>query len=120
MKLIFLFLLLTYLNASARQTEDRDVFKVVELNCENLFDCQHDSLKDDYEFLPESNRHWTWSRYWQHLNRTAQTILACAGEGNLPDIVALTEVENDSVLFDLTHRSLLRNQPCVPHAISFM
>ena len=36
---------------------------LVELNCENLFDCRDDSLKEDEEFLPDSPRHWTHSRY---------------------------------------------------------
>jgi endonuclease/exonuclease/phosphatase family metal-dependent hydrolase len=36
-----------------------------------------------------------------------QTILSCSDE--LPDFVALVEVENDTVLHDLTRRSLLRN-----------
>ena len=81
---------------------------LVELNCENLFDCKHDSLKQDSEWTPASVRHWTPSRYWQKVNRTGQTILSCQEEG-IPDLVALVEVENDSVLFDLTHRSLLRN-----------
>lgn len=88
------------------------LFTIVELNCENLFDCRHDTLKNDMEFLPDGPRHWTRTRYWRHLNRTAQTILACGEDNNewrLPDLVALTEVENDSVLFDLTRRSLLRN-----------
>ncbi|MBQ8047701.1 MAG: endonuclease/exonuclease/phosphatase family protein [Prevotella sp.] len=87
-------------------------FTLVELNCENLFDCRHDSLKQDYEFTPDGSYHWTPTRYWQHLNRTAQTILACGGEEQawqLPDLVALCEVENDSVLVDLTRRSLLRS-----------
>ncbi len=81
---------------------------LVELNCENLFDCKHDSLKQDSEWTPVSVRHWTPSRYWQKVNRIGQTILSCQEEG-IPDLVALVEVENDSVLFDLTHRSLLRN-----------
>ena len=102
-------LLLTIDNTSAQHSDREEVFTLVELNCENLFDCRHDALKDDYEFLPESARHWTYKRYWRHLNRTAQTILACAGNNSLPDLVALTEVENDSVLIDLTRRSLLRN-----------
>jgi hypothetical protein len=25
---------------------------LVSLNCENLFDCQHDSLKNDFEWTP--------------------------------------------------------------------
>ena len=110
------------------------LFTFVELNCENLFDCQHDSLKNDIEFLPGGAYHWTRTRYWQKLDRIGQTILSCGeqqvtnqlsprskaskrkegGVNNgkswqLPDMVALCEVENDSVLHDLTRRSLLRN-----------
>lgn len=87
------------------------VFTLVELNCENLFDCRHDSLKNDTEFLPDGICRWTRGRYWQKLNRVGQTILACGGEGadwQVPDLVALCEVENDTVMRDLTRRSLLR------------
>ena len=91
------------------------LFTFVQLNCENLFDCRHDSLKNDTEFLPEGSYHWTPYRYWRKLNRVGQTIVAC-GEGDdaateewrLPDMVALCEVENDTVMRDLTKRSLLR------------
>lgn len=120
------------------------LFTFVELNCENLFDCRHDSLKNDTEFLPEGSYRWTPTRYWQKLNRVGQTIISCGelqineqwisesqterlrrdmqkeimqlSDGDpapqpwqLPDLVALCEVENDSVLHDLTKRSLLRN-----------
>ena len=84
----------------------------VALNCENLFDCRHDSLKDDLQFLPEGSYNWTPYRYWKKINHTAQTILSCSGSNSdpiLPDIVALVEVENDTVMHDLTRRSLLRN-----------
>ncbi len=80
---------------------------LVELNCENMFDCQHDSLKDDVEWMPEGKRKWTPARYWRKLNYIGQEILSCQQEG-VPDLVALVEVENDSCLFDLTRRSLLR------------
>ena len=88
------------------------LFTFVELNCENLFDCRHDSLKNDTEFLPDGAYHWTRTRYWQQLDRIGQTILSCGVKEQtwqLPDMVALCEVENDSVLHDLTRRSLLRN-----------
>lgn len=101
------------------------VFTFVELNCENLFDCRHDSLKNDYEFLPDGAYHWTRTRYWRKLDRVGQTIISCgelrreavgeaaaggstASTWQLPDMVALCEVENDSVMHDLTRRSLLR------------
>lgn len=84
---------------------------LVELNCENLFDCHHDSLKQDYAFLPDGTYRWTPNKYWKKLNNIGQTILSCSDSTTLmlPDIVALTEVENDSVMRDLTKRSLLRN-----------
>lgn len=87
------------------------IFTVVELNCENMFDCQHDSLKNDTEWTVDGENHWTFKRYWRKLNRTAQTIIACGGDGTdwmLPDLVALCEVENDTTMRDLTQRSLLR------------
>ena len=79
----------------------------VELNCENLFDTQHDSLKQDNEYLPEAVRRWTKKRYWRKLNNIGQELLSVCDDG-VPDIVALCEVENDSVMRDLTKRSLLR------------
>ena len=88
------------------------LFTFVEFNCENLFDCEHDSLKNDYEFLPASQRHWDSHKYWLKVNSVARAVLSC-GEQNgnewaLPDMVALCEVENDSVIRDLARRSLLR------------
>ena len=88
------------------------LFTIVELNCENLFDYTHDEGKNDYEYLPTSTRKWDKGRYWKKLNNTARTLLSCGGEGEawaLPDLLVLTEVENDSVMHDLTKRSLLRN-----------
>ena len=80
----------------------------VELNCENLFDYRHDEGKDDTEYLPEATRHWTKKRYWRKLNHIAQELLSTSDDG-IPDLIALCEVENDSVMNDLVHRSLLRN-----------
>ena len=79
----------------------------IELNCENLFDTRHDEGKQDEEFTPEGTRRWTRTRYWRKLNAIGQDILSCAEQ--LPSLVALVEVENDTVMHDLTRRSLLRN-----------
>lgn len=87
----------------------------VELNCENLFDCRHDSLKNDYEYVEGGSRRWTNGKYWHKVNNIAKDIIACspaeAGDNltpHLPDLIALCEVENDSVMDALTRRSLLR------------
>lgn len=80
---------------------------LVELNCENLFDTCHDVGKEDIEFLSDGARHWTSARYWTKVRHIGQELLSCADD--VPDLVALVEVENDSVLRDLTRRSLLRH-----------
>lgn len=99
------------------------LFTIVSYNCENLFDCRHDSLKNDMEFVTNENqnqnenssrssnssnssRNWTFGRYWKKLNDIGRVIQQCGGE-TLPDVVALLEVENDSTLFMLTKRSML-------------
>lgn len=85
----------------------QDAFRVMCYNVENLFDSRHDSLKEDREFLPEGERRWTPFRYWRKLNAVTQ-VVAAAGEERLPDVIGLCEVENDSVLFDLTRSSAMR------------
>lgn len=98
-------------------------FTLVEYNCENLFDCIHDTLKNDYEFLPDAEHHWTRGRYWQKLNNIGRVIQQCGEDMSkpsdklrasnayayhLPDIVVLCEVENDSTMFMLTRASMLK------------
>lgn len=95
---LFFLCLLSYSPARAQ------VF--VELNCENLFDTRHDEGKEDFEYMPEAGRRWTVSRYWRKLDNIGRELLSCSDSP--PDLVALVEVENDSVLRDLTRRSLLR------------
>lgn len=90
------------------------VFTFVQLNCENFFDCEHDSLKQDYEYLPESPRHWNKNKFWNKLRNVSKEILACGavnedGVTVIPDMVALCEIENDTVVEYLTKRSPLRN-----------
>ncbi|SFW19544.1 Endonuclease/Exonuclease/phosphatase family protein [Prevotellaceae bacterium HUN156] len=97
----------TFLLFFSTLTASAQSLTLVELNCENLFDCKHDSLKQDTEWMPDGQRRWSPARYWRKLNCIGQEILSCQEEG-IPDLVALVEVENDSVISDLTHRSLLR------------
>lgn len=85
---------------------------LVELNCENLFDYEHDALKDDTEWTPTGKRRWSVPRYRLKLRHVAQQILSSTADTTdwrLPDLIALTEVENDRVMLDLTRHSLLRN-----------
>ena len=76
-------------------------FRLMEYNVENLFDCEDDSLKNDDEFLPDALRKWNYGKYRAKLERLMKVIVA-VGEDQVPDLVALCEVENENVLRDLT------------------
>ena len=77
--------------------------RVATWNVENLFDTCHDEGWRDWDFLPGAERGWNGGRYWRKLRDVTQTLAAMG----LPDIVALQEVENDTVLRDLTRRTAL-------------
>ena len=99
----YILVLLMLLSCSAPRAQ-----RIAWWNVENLFDCQHDSLKEDQEFLPEGSYHWTRRRYWKKLDDLSRTIAAIAGDDAWPMVVGMCEVENDTVLRDLTRRSPLR------------
>jgi len=84
-------------------------FQIMWYNVENLFDTVDDPEKEDGEFLPSGNRHWTPKRYYHKLRQIARVITAI-GEWDTPALVGLCEVENDSVLTDLITRTPLRSQ----------
>lgn len=85
--------------------------RIVSYNVENLFDHCHDTLKQDFEFTPEGDRHWTYRRYQAKVERIAQvlvsiggwqdTILFGADVPSVPALVGLCEVENDRCLRSL-------------------
>ena len=108
---IFCIFTLLSLSVGAQEISQDALFRVMEYNVENLFDCQHDSLKDDTEFSETGSYRWTKSRYWKKLNSVARGIVLASTHDDallLPDIIGLCEVENDSVLHSLCYRSLLR------------
>ncbi|MDD7302940.1 MAG: endonuclease/exonuclease/phosphatase family protein [Bacteroidaceae bacterium] len=84
----------------------RHAMRVMTWNVENMFDCQDDSLTNDAEFLPDAKRKWTWGRYWKKMESLGRVILA-VGKEEPVDLVGLCEVENDSVMHDLTKKGLL-------------
>lgn len=84
-------------------------FRVMSYNVENMFDTTKSPDKNDGEFTPEGNRYWTNGRYYHKLQQIAKVITA-AGEWDTPALIGLCEVENDSVVYDLLHRTPLRKQ----------
>lgn len=84
-------------------------FRVMFYNVENLFDTKDDLLKNDDDFLPDGFMRWTPWKYWEKL-RDITRVVTAVGEMQSPALIGLCEVENDSVMHDLTRRSPLRAQ----------
>ncbi len=82
---------------------------VVSYNVENLFHPKHDTVvervselgnegvreveKDDWEWTPDGERRWSYSRYYRKVENIAR-VLTNIGEWQGVDIVGLQEVEN--------------------------
>lgn len=85
----------------------QEPFRIMFYNVENLFDTKDDSLKNDNEFLPDALRRWSYFRYKDKLTKIAKVIIA-SGQNNVPDLIGLCEVENDTCMRDLVKYSPLR------------
>ena len=108
MKHIILLLLLLKANLTLFGQSSELKFPVLFWNVENLFDTKNDSLKLDDEFTPTSLKHWTGYRYYEKLKSISRVLIA-ANAWNPPALIGLCEVENDSVIYGLTHYTGLRN-----------
>ena len=85
----------------------QESFCFMELNAENFFDPIDDKDKSDDDFLPGAPRAWSWKKFWKKTNNLTK-VIAAAGNIAPPDVIALCEVENDTVLTYLTKISTLR------------
>ena len=87
-----------------------ETLRVVSYNVENLFHPKHDTVwepnpdpslkgreifieKNDYEWTPDGERRWSYTRYYRKVENIAR-VLTNIGEWDGVDIVGLQEVEN--------------------------
>ena len=75
--------------------------RIVSYNVENLFHPKHDTVagkeKDDWEWTPEGERKWSYTRYYKKEENIAR-VLTNIGEWDGVDVVGLQEVENALVV----------------------
>jgi len=90
------------------QEAKRGDLRIMFYNTENFFDIKHDTLKNDYEFLPEGKKHWDYYKFNRKVNNLAKVITAVGG-WEQPDIIGLCEIENQYVLEQLANYSPLKN-----------
>jgi len=95
-------LFITFLPAAAQ-------YRIISYNVENFFDTQHDTLKNDYDFLPAGKYRWTYRRFSGKASQIAK-VICHAGQWDIPLLVGLCEVENNACL-----DRLLRAMPNHPY-----
>jgi len=81
----------------AGQVPPSKEYHVVFFNTENLFDPFDDPTTNDDEYTPAGKNHWTMSRL-EHKVRMVYRAIIAAADGNYPDIIGLSEIENLWVL----------------------
>ncbi len=101
--------LLSFLMLFCGSAAAQSVFRVMSYNVENFFDTEDNPELSDDEFLPDGNRRWNMKRYLHKMYQTSR-VIAAAGEWYTPALVALCEVENDTVVTHLLNRSPLKHQ----------
>ena len=79
----------------------------VAYNVENLFDTIPSGLYSDQDFTPAGAYRWTSRRYWRKLRKLSQVIMA-VDTVHPADIIALEEIESDTVMRDLLEHTPLR------------
>lgn len=104
---VFVLLLAAVLfSCSKEKREERRNLTVVFYNVENLFDLEDEPGKVDEEFTPKGEKQWNQERYQKKLDDLSN-VLSSVNNAELPEIIGLSEVENEKVLADLTQTGKL-------------
>jgi predicted extracellular nuclease len=103
----YLVLAVITLTFSCCKKSDISEFKVAFYNVENLFDTINDPGVNDGSFTPQSALNWNTYKYGHKLEGIAK-VLTALGDGELPVVVGLAEVENERVLNDLVRQPALK------------
>ena len=88
---------------NSKETTVRFVF----YNVENLFHPSDDSVKSDEAFTPGGQYYWTYKKYYSKINKLGKLFVAI-GEGCMPAIIGLCEIENRKVIYDILNKSVMK------------
>lgn len=105
-KLLISVFVIYVINVGAVAQNLNGSYRFVFYNAENYFDCFDDSIKNDKDFLPDANRHWTSSKVYNKTQNLFKVFTAI-GAWDAPVLIGLAEIENAYVLRKLTKYSKL-------------
>ena len=109
MRWFFLLLLFSFIKPCFAQEKKYYACIVAFYNLENFYDTVHNPIINDEDFTPNGIKHYNSDIYLDKVNKLA-TVLSMIGTDITsagPAIIGVAEIENDTVLHDLTHHPLL-------------
>ena len=112
MKWIFSLMVFFVITFSYAQEKRYHACIVAFYNLENFYDTIHNPMINDEDFTPNGIKHYTGDIYFDKVTKLA-TVLSMIGTDITPAgpaIIGVAEIENDTVLSDLTHHPLLRQR----------
>lgn len=109
-RILSLVILTISISSSAFAQQNSGEVSILFYNVENLFDTVNNPETNDDNFTPDGELHWTNKRLNLKLLNISKVILS-AGGWNVPDIVAISEVENRLVLEKLIYETPLKSVP---------
>ena len=106
---IFSFIFISILSNAQKQTYKSAI--VAFYNCENFYDTVDNPNVNDEEFLPNGPKNYNSKIYFTKVEHLATVISQIGKDINAdgPALLGVAEIENDTVLNDLIHHPLLKN-----------
>jgi len=105
--LLILIILSTTSFAQPNKWNKKKHFTVVSYNVENLFDTIDTPHKNDTEFTPLSTKKWNNERYLKKIDALS-FVLSEINKNELPELIGLVEVENETGVKDLASSAKLK------------
>lgn len=88
----------------------KSIHTVAFYNVENLFDTKNDPFRNDDDYTPAGSRRWSLKKYHHKLRKLGSVISQIGKNVSAypPTLVGLAEVENSTVVNDLTNSKYLK------------
>lgn len=102
-------MLLFNMKSEVFKEDDPKAITIAFYNVENLFDTIDDPRINDEKFLPQSKSRWNSLKYFKKIQNIGQVIHQL-GDSNGPEIIGLSEVENNAVLEKLIQSEYLMDR----------
>lgn len=109
-KYAYLLIFVLFYAASHSQDRQFQIHTIAFYNVENLFDTIRDPNIYDEEWTPKGAQSWSSEKYSEKINNLSRVISQIGTEENknAPTLLGVAEIENRTVLEDLTNSKLLK------------